>query len=783
MIEREDQAEAIRIDLRDKGAGSDQIANDGIYSRYFSRYDGFNGRYTLKCQVKGDDETNFIVQKSGTKSIQNIRTDSKSYPLNPTPTSPVCCGSSTGNNIETQPTGNFTRKINGNSFKVKNAPAPDSDLFSPSKVSDLRLIVADYLNVIIDFTAPGDDYDEGTASQYELKFTDNLTELTNEAFWDELTDVTPENIIHGSLYPLPAGEDIYLNLDPKIFEADRVYYLGMKAIDEKGNVSPLSNVIQILVTDTMAPNTVIDFNVHVYGSDDMNILVNFTAPGDDLESGTASEYEVKFTDNITMLESWNEIVDDQVIEQDDLLQGTLTPIIGGSEVKFTINGSKIPEGIPWYMAMKAIDEAKVTSGLSNVVKFERDSTPPSIVTDLNVLISNDSECSMISIEFTAPGDDLEEGTASLYELKFTENMTLLDDLYWGDLDLTHTISKYDVESGSLTPQLSGTKVMIVILGTKFELGVTYYMGIKSYDNLNLASDVSNIVKFERDTIAPNAVTDFNAKVDDSMDIVVEFTAPGDDFESGTAFEYEIKFTDDISMLEDPDWNEIDEGHVIRENNLSQGTLTPIVGGSKVQFTINGSKIPEGIPWYMAMKAIDNAKVTSGLSNIVKFERDSTPPNNVTDLDVQVLEETEKAFISIEFTAPGDDQNSGTASAYELKFTKNITLLNDPFWADLDMTHTISDYDIENGTLAPQSSETNVTIVILGTKFEPGITYYMGMKSYDNLNLSSDVSNIVEFEIEKESGLSGGAMAGIVFGCSAIGMLLVLIGYFVHQKFS
>ena len=69
MIEREDQNEAIRIDLRDTGAGSDQIANDGIYSRYFSRYDGFGGRYTLRCQVKGDDETNFITQKSGAKSI------------------------------------------------------------------------------------------------------------------------------------------------------------------------------------------------------------------------------------------------------------------------------------------------------------------------------------------------------------------------------------------------------------------------------------------------------------------------------------------------------------------------------------------------------------------------------------------------------------------------------------------------------------------------------------------------------------------------------------------
>ena len=139
MIEREDQDEAIRIDLRDKGAGSDQIANDGIYSRYFSRYDGFNGRYTLRCQVKGDDETNFITQKSGTKSILEIIADSRSYPLNPSPaTSPICCGSSSGNNVETSPTGNFTRKTNGNSFKVNNAPAPGYDVFPPSKVSNLK---------------------------------------------------------------------------------------------------------------------------------------------------------------------------------------------------------------------------------------------------------------------------------------------------------------------------------------------------------------------------------------------------------------------------------------------------------------------------------------------------------------------------------------------------------------------------------------------------------------------------------------------------------------------
>ena len=258
FIEREDQNEAIQIDLRDKGAGSDQIANDGIYSRYFSRYDGFNGRYTLRCQVKGDDDTNFITQKSGTKSILGPA-DSRSYPLNTTATSPVCCGSSTGNNVETQPTGAFTRKANGNSFKVIKAPPVDSDTFPPSKVSNLKLVIANSEIVIIDFTAPGDDYDEGTASRYELKFTDNFNHLTNESYWDnsllswDIFDIEQENIIYGSLSPLPSGEKIYLIIDPEIFQVDLVYYLGMKSIDKKDNVSPLSNIIQILVTAPIAP--------------------------------------------------------------------------------------------------------------------------------------------------------------------------------------------------------------------------------------------------------------------------------------------------------------------------------------------------------------------------------------------------------------------------------------------------------------------------------------------------------------------------------------------------
>ena len=115
LIYKDNSNQPIHLDLFDNGSGSDIVANDGIYSRYFTQYNGHNGRYSLKCQVKGDEETGFIVQKNGAKSIGN---SIKTYPSKPSITSPVCCGSSSGDDIKTESTGNFTRKATGISFKV-----------------------------------------------------------------------------------------------------------------------------------------------------------------------------------------------------------------------------------------------------------------------------------------------------------------------------------------------------------------------------------------------------------------------------------------------------------------------------------------------------------------------------------------------------------------------------------------------------------------------------------------------------------------------------------------
>ena len=159
IIEREDEDQALYLLLRDEGSGADQIGNDGIYSRYFTQYSNQeNTRYSLRCYVIGDDSTSVVTEKAGSINLSKLKT----YPTDPTnPSTPICCGSSIGENIDTEPTGSFTRVANGFSFKVTNPPKENEDIFPPSSVNDLT-VKSTSEAVTVEFTATGDDYDFGT---------------------------------------------------------------------------------------------------------------------------------------------------------------------------------------------------------------------------------------------------------------------------------------------------------------------------------------------------------------------------------------------------------------------------------------------------------------------------------------------------------------------------------------------------------------------------------------------------------------------------------------------
>ena len=90
------------------------------------------------------------------------------------------------------------------------------------------------------------------------------------------------------------------------------------------------------------------------------------------------------------------------LKQGDLLEGTLDPVEGGSEVKLKLKPQLFDADIDYFMAMKATDERNTVSAKSNVATISR-LVPPGQVSDLTseVTISGDD----VSLSFTAPGDD------------------------------------------------------------------------------------------------------------------------------------------------------------------------------------------------------------------------------------------------------------------------------------------------------------------------------------------------------------------------------------------
>ena len=92
------------------------------------------------------------------------------------------------------------------------------------------------------------------------------------------------------------------------------------------------------------------------------------------------------------------------LKQDDLLEGTLDPIEGGSEVKLKLKPQLFDAVIDtdFFMAMKATDERNTVSAKSNIANITR-LVPPGKVADLTSEVTNSGDD--VSLSFTAPGDD------------------------------------------------------------------------------------------------------------------------------------------------------------------------------------------------------------------------------------------------------------------------------------------------------------------------------------------------------------------------------------------
>lgn len=218
--------------------------------------------------------------------------------------------------------------------------------------------------VTLTWTAPGDDGDQGTADRYDLRYS--TVPITQENWNDWTYMIAAQN------EPLPAVAGTIQSMTIDSLNPSTTYYFAMKAGDEAGNWSLLSNVVTYTTPAESDPPAAIA-DLHVIETGETSVTIGWTAPGDDGATGTASGYIVRYyTEPITET-NWDAATD---------VADVPAPSAPGTAETLTINS--LTPGVTYYFAVKTADEVPNWSTLSNVVSASPagDTTPPAAIMDL-----------------------------------------------------------------------------------------------------------------------------------------------------------------------------------------------------------------------------------------------------------------------------------------------------------------------------------------------------------------------------------------------------------------
>ena len=121
-----------------------------------------------------------------------------------------------------------------------------------------------------------------------------------------------------------------------------------------------------------------------------------------------------------------------------------------------------------------------------------DEYEPSRVTDLSAIEAKRDIGRAITILFTAPGDDLDSGTASLYEIRYSKVVCNVQGANFTIKNST-IVQREHLVDGSLLPLESGSRQSITFLLKDDDKAETYFIALRSIDHTNRTSRTSNIV--------------------------------------------------------------------------------------------------------------------------------------------------------------------------------------------------------------------------------------------------------------------------------------------------
>ena len=191
---------------------------------------------------------------------------------------------------------------------------------------------------------PGDDDDQGTASQYDIYYSSNSFDENSLATATALSGA-PAPLIAGSLQTLIIGS----------LPGESYYYFAIRARDESGNTGALSDVVEI-TTMSIAPSPVT--NLLATSSSSTSVTLSFHGSHDDGDQGdAATAYDVRYKQGVLTSNNF-----------DSAAQVLAGLSVDGNTYSVTV--TNLSPGTVYRFAVKAFDEAGNASYMSSVASAQ-----------------------------------------------------------------------------------------------------------------------------------------------------------------------------------------------------------------------------------------------------------------------------------------------------------------------------------------------------------------------------------------------------------------------------
>ncbi|MDP6156996.1 MAG: hypothetical protein QF682_12805, partial [Candidatus Thermoplasmatota archaeon] len=246
------------------------------------------------------------------------------------------------------------------------------------------------------------------------------------------------------------------------FDKGSEHFFAVIAVDEKGQMSTISNVVRAIAPDHDPPGIISDLSAEP-GDGDGEIDLLWTAPGDDGVEGKADRYIIKYSkDRIRTI--WDYYSADEVPNNDELP----APNHPGSRESFTVTG--LDRSVFYYFGIKTIDNWDNVGPLSIIANaMATDRTAPSQVTGVYGYDTPDDIGQSITIKW----DISKEEDFKHYSIYVA--MTTITDVNL----LTEVKTIEDINVG--TTVISGLKDMSLVDRRDYYVAVT---AVDEYNNMD-----------------------------------------------------------------------------------------------------------------------------------------------------------------------------------------------------------------------------------------------------------------------------------------------------------